>query len=297
MGGGGLTDEDLRDSAKAIQDAIVVQMKNILMAFRDPTTGTLTDNFPNEIVTYAEHVIAASKSLAEAGDAIEHLWAHQAIKDAYTNRSNLGISDNIKIFLDDLVRIKQEDYMPTAEDLILARISTAGMNEKQFTVKGAVFNIFDVGGQRSERTKWIHQFDSVHAVLFVSSLACYDQMLYEQNDLNAMAEALELFGIVGNSRYFGRSSIILFLNKSDIFKQKIKTRSLKLCFPEYDGDQSYGQTTDYILQKFMDQVEPHRQGNIYHHLTCFMDPNNVERVFYDVQDTATNNALRLNGLM
>lgn len=147
-------------------------------------------------------------------------------------------------------------------------------------------------------THRIHQFDTVHAVLFVSSLSCYDQMLYEQNDLNAMDEALELFSIVANSRYFKNSAMILFLNKSDIFREKIKKKPLTVCFPEYEGNDSYEETTQYILKKFEDKVEMHRETRtIYHHLTCFMDQDNVQKVFYDVQDTATSNALRMNGLI
>ena len=152
--GGGLTDDDLKSSSKNIQDAIVSQMKNLLMSFRDPKLDQFTDDLPDELLVSAKNLISAPKSLAAAVDDIEHLWAHDVIKNAYENRTNLGISDNIKFFLDDLSRIKAENYKPTAEDLILARVPTTGMNDKTFTVKGAVFNIFDVGGQRSERSKW-----------------------------------------------------------------------------------------------------------------------------------------------
>ena len=123
-------------------------------------------------------------------------------------------------------------------------------------------------------------------------------MLYEQNDLNAMEEALELFSIVANSRYFKNSAMILFLNKSDIFREKIKKKSLRVCFPEYDGGNLYEETTNYILSKFEEKVETHYESRtIYHHVTCFMDQDNVQKVFYDVQDTATSNALRINGLI
>jgi hypothetical protein len=41
--------------------------------------------------------------------------------------------------------------------------------------------LIDVGGQRSERRKWIHCFENVNAVMFVASLAVYDQVLLEDS--------------------------------------------------------------------------------------------------------------------
>ena len=39
--------------------------------------------------------------------------------------------------------------------------------------------VVDVGGQRSERRKWIQCFDDVRAVLFVCALSGYDMTLFE----------------------------------------------------------------------------------------------------------------------
>merc|ERR1712154_441940 len=95
------------------------------------------------------------------------------------------------------------------------------------------------GGQRSERNKWIHCFDSVTAVLFVASLSCYDQALFELDYVNAMQEALSLFDEICNSRWFKRTSLILFLNKSDLFKLKIAKKDLTVCFPDYQGQNTF----------------------------------------------------------
>jgi guanine nucleotide-binding protein subunit alpha len=41
------------------------------------------------------------------------------------------------------------------------------------------YRMFDVGGQRSERKKWIHVFDNVQVVLFLAAISGYDQALVE----------------------------------------------------------------------------------------------------------------------
>jgi guanine nucleotide-binding protein subunit alpha len=41
--------------------------------------------------------------------------------------------------------------------------------------------MFDVGGQRSERKKWIHCFENVTSIIFCVALSEYDQVLLEEN--------------------------------------------------------------------------------------------------------------------
>lgn len=50
-----------------------------------------------------------------------------------------------------------------------------------------------------------------------------------------MHESLHLFNSICNHRYFAATSIVLFLNKKDVFTEKIKKAHLSMCFPEYDG--------------------------------------------------------------
>lgn len=82
-------------------------------------------------------------------------------------------------------------------------------------------HMVDVGGQRSERKKWIHCFEAVTSIIFCTSLSEYDQVLLEESKTNRMAESLVLFESIINSRWFARTSIILFLNKIDVFKVKV----------------------------------------------------------------------------
>jgi hypothetical protein len=60
----------------------------------------------------------------------------------------------------------------------------AGIVENDFVIEGNKFKMFDVGGQRNERKKWIHCFENVTAVMFVAAISEYDQMLYEDESTN-----------------------------------------------------------------------------------------------------------------
>lgn len=136
--------------------------------------------------------------------------------------------------------------------------------------------MFDVGGQRSERKKWIHCFESVTSIIFCTALSEYDQVLLEEKNQvravdargssvtthplvividitsqNRMAESLTLFESVINSRWFLRTSIILFLNKTDVFKIKLPKVPLDRFFPEYTGGNDINKAAKFILWKFM----------------------------------------------
>ena len=95
--------------------------------------------------------------------------------------------------------------------------------------------MLDVGGQRSERRKWIHCFDCVTAVIFCASLSEYDQVLREDDSQNRMKESILLFDEICNSPWFRDTTFLLFLNKTDLFREKIPRVPLSVCFPDFPG--------------------------------------------------------------
>ena len=114
-------------------------------------------------------------------------------------------------------------------------MKTTGIIETQFNFKGLHFKMFDVGGQRSERKKWIHCFEGVTAIIFCVALSGYDLVLAEDEEMNRMMESMKLFDSICNNKWFVETSIILFLNKKDLFEEKIRHSPLTICFPEYKG--------------------------------------------------------------
>lgn len=66
-----------------------------------------------------------------------------------------------------------------------------------------------------------------------------------------MQEAMTLFESVANSRWFTKTSIILFLNKIDLFRSKLPVSPLSVTFPEYKGGNNYDAACSFLLEKFV----------------------------------------------
>jgi guanine nucleotide-binding protein G(i) subunit alpha len=142
---------------------------------------------------------------------------------------------NTDSYFDSIDRIAAHDYLPNDQDVLRSRVKTTGITETTFIIGDLTYRMFDVGGQRSERKKWIHCFENVTTILFLVAISEYDQLLFEDETVNRMQEALTLFDSICNSRWFIKTSIILFLNKIDRFKEKLPVSPMQNYFPDYDG--------------------------------------------------------------
>jgi hypothetical protein len=149
----------------------------------------------------------------------------------------------------------------------------------------------DVGGQRNERRKWIHCFDDVTAVIFVTSLSEYDQKLAEDDTTNRMKESLVLFEEICTTKYFQDTSIIIFFNKKDLFEEKITEIDLNVCFPEYKGGCDYDAAAAFIEDRFV-ELNSSKTRQLYVHFTCATDTENIRVVFNAVKNIILHNNLR-----
>lgn len=230
------------------------------------------------------------------GGYIQQLWKDPGVKAAYNNRHEFQLDDSAPYYFDRMETIMEDDYLPSEQDVFHSRVATTGIIDETFNVDGHNFQMFDVGGQRSERKKWIHCFEHVTAVLFVASLSGYNQMLYEDETQNRLKEALALFNKMCNNEWFQETAMILFLNKKDLFIEKLKTSQLSDYFPEYDGENTFEPASAWVRTQFeMQSEKPGRQ--IFVHITCATDTQNIFVVFKAVKDIVIKNALRRAGLM
>ncbi|KAI9025196.1 guanine nucleotide binding protein, alpha subunit [Phycomyces nitens] len=232
----------------------------------------------------------------EVSTAIRILWKDSNLQSVYEVSREYQLNDSAKYYFDSIDRIGESDYMPTDQDVLRTRIKTTGITETTFIIGTFTYRMFDVGGQRSERKKWIHCFENVTSIIFMVALSEYDQVLIEDETVNRMDEGLTLFNSICNSKWFLKTSIILFLNKVDIFREKLLKHPLKEKFPEYDGPNQFEPASDYILNQFVG-LNQSKTKQLYTHFTCATDTQQIKFVMLAINDIIMKNNLRTVGLL
>ncbi|KAK4051514.1 guanine nucleotide-binding protein subunit alpha [Microbotryomycetes sp. JL221] len=230
-------------------------------------------------------------------DALQRLYDDPAIRACLAVKNRFQINDSADYFFQEVARTMHPNYVPTDQDIIRARVRTTGIQERTFMLGKQRLRMFDMGGQRAERRKWISVFDGCNVLLFLVAISEYDQTLYEDETQSRMSEALIVFDQVVNSRWFAKSTLILFLNKVDLFKAKLARSSLRQAFPNYAGDDNdYSAASQFILQQFK-QLYRHPSKRLYHHFTNATDTRGLEVVMASVQDQILHETLQATGLM
>lgn len=229
-------------------------------------------------------------------DSIAALWKANSTKNMiFQHHNDFYLMDSAKYFFENLNRITSANYIPTVMDVLRTRKKTSGIFETKFQVGNQKIHMIDVGGQRSERKKWINCFDNVSTIIFCISLSEYNQTLLEEKSQNRLEESIELFDSIVNSKWFTRTSIVLFLNKVDIFAEQLPSSPLEEFFPDYKGGNDITKAAKYILWR-LKQVN--RSGlHLSPHITQATDTNNIKVVFTSVLQSSLENNLEESGLI
>nr|XP_032646338.1 guanine nucleotide-binding protein G(q) subunit alpha-like [Chelonoidis abingdonii] len=302
--GSGYSDEDKRGFTKLVYQNIFTAMQAMIRAME-------TLKIPYKY----EHNKAHAQLVREVDiekvsafenpfvDAIKSLWNDPGIQECYDRRREYQLSDSTKYYvycqeLGKVQYLKTISYITAAKCVCAAvcgaqKTDKSTFNSNQLKKIYSAFSVFsdvpkrmvDVGGQRSERRKWIHCFENVTSIMFLVALSEYDQVLVESDNENRMEESKALFRTIITYPWFQNSSVILFLNKKDLLEEKIMYSHLVDYFPEYDGPQRDAQAArEFILKMFVD-LNPDSDKIIYSHFTCATDTENIRFVFAAVKDT------------
>eukprot|EP00063_Salmo_salar_P041358 XP_014016193.1 PREDICTED: guanine nucleotide-binding protein subunit alpha-14-like [Salmo salar] len=291
--GTGYSDEDKRGFTKLVYQNIFTAMQSMIRAM-ETLNIPFSDAQNKGYASMLSEVEVDMVNDLERGhvDAIRSLWMDSGVQECYDRRREYQLSDSAKYYLSDMDRIAEPSYLPTQQDILRVRVPTTGIIEYPFDMENVIFRMVDVGGQRSERRKWIHCFENVTSIIFLVALSEYDQVLAECDNENRMEESKALFKTIITYPWFQRSSVILFLNKTDILEEKITHSHLVNYFPEYTGPQNDPKAAREFILKMYQEQNPDREKTVYSHFTCATDTENIRFVFAAVKDTILRHNLK-----
>ncbi|XP_077986265.1 guanine nucleotide-binding protein G(i) subunit alpha-3-like [Glandiceps talaboti] len=260
-------------------DTILTAMKKLGISFSDIARKVDEDVFFQYFTPVYQDTMELPYQVAKAAS---RLWQDEGVQQCYLRSREYQFAESANHFLDKVEQLSEPDYMPTDTDILYARTTTSGIVETQFEIEGIFLNIVDVGGQKTERRKWIHCFEDCTSLIFLVALSCYDLILFEDEGQNKMHDSLQLFRSTCNNHWLRSVSVILFLNKMDIFRKKLRRSPLNLCFPEYAGTNCVRETAMYLKSKFELLNERREHRPMYTHFTVATDSKNIESVFKDI---------------
>lgn len=221
----------------------------------------------------------------EVADAIHTLWSSsEALARTYERRSEFWLLEGVEFFFSNIFRFTDSEYSPTEEDIVYARKRTTGVVETQLKYGSVHWSVVDVGGQRSERRKWINSFDNVKGIMYCVNLAGFCSVLFEDRSVNRMQESLSLFRETMANPLFANTPVFLILNKKDLFEKLIETRPLTMAFPEYTGPNELRPCIEYIATRFASVLPPDRPKPLVL-LMAARVKKDVQYCFEDVKDT------------
>ncbi|XP_054629033.1 guanine nucleotide-binding protein subunit alpha-14-like [Dunckerocampus dactyliophorus] len=291
--GGGYSKEDKRTYAKLVYQNIYTSMQTMLRAMHTLHLPFAHTHNQNSAIMILEVEVDKVEDLDQNHvEAIRSLWTDAGVRECYDRRREYQLSDATKYYLTELDRIAQPSYVPNLQDILRVRVPTTGIIEYPFDLESVIFRMVDVGGQRSERRKWIHCFENVTSIIFLVALSEYDQVLVECDNENRMEESKALFKTIITYSWFQRSSVILFLNKTDILKEKIMHSHLADYFPQFTGPrQDAVSAREFILKMYQEQ-NTDKDKTLYPHFTCATDTENIRFVFVAIKDTILRHNLK-----
>ncbi|XP_055037607.2 guanine nucleotide-binding protein G(olf) subunit alpha [Misgurnus anguillicaudatus] len=292
--------QKILDIRKNVKDAIVT-IVSAMTTLTPPVSIGNPSNHPRAEYIRSIAPLSDFDYTEEFFEHAKHLWDDEGVKACFERSNEYQLIDCAQYFLDRIESVRQNDYTPTDQDLLRCRVLTSGIFETRFQVDKVNFHMFDVGGQRDERRKWIQCFNDVTAIIFVAASSSYNMVIREDNSTNRLRESLDLFRSIWTNRFLRTISVILFLNKQDMLAEKILAGKSKLedYFPEYarytlppeatpdpGEDPKVSRAKFFIRDEFLkiSTASGTDKHYCYPHFTCAVDTENIRRVFNDCRD-------------
>ncbi|KAF7341976.1 G-protein alpha subunit [Mycena venus] len=236
-------------------------------------------------------------TLMTCKDDMQALWTDTAVQLAL-DRRKVRLADTAGFFLNDLDRIATRAYTATDDDIVRARLRTVGIQEyllrisDGFSLRGGdnywIWKLYDVGGCRTMRSAWLPFFENTDVIIFLCPVSCFDERLDEDSRVNRLEDSTLLWRSICSSKLLTKTQLILFLNKCDLLKRKLKRGvKVKTYLPSYgDRPNEVMPVVKYLREKYKEIQKQHspepRVAYIY--TTTVTDTTATAKTLHSIRD-------------
>ena len=195
----------------------------------------------------------------EVGVALKILWTDGAVQKAYKHRMECLSPDPFLYYSIKTDRLAASGSLLNDWDMVPWCGKTIGIYEttfyNHFSGRECRWHLFDVGGTRSQRKKWIHCFEKADLVFFTVDSCCYGKRLFEDEAVNCMEEALEIWKDIVNSQWFIHTGFVLLFTKNHQIESTLAEESPSKYLPDFPISGSVEEYKRYIANRFLSLIQ------------------------------------------
>jgi len=253
----GFKDDELSGFVSTIRGNLVESMQ-LMLIWLERNNIEFNEDLESEINEIMGLTPMSCEFTDDIFDNLRSLWQDSKIQLAYSKKDETAIPDHIDYFFNKIDEIAQEDYIPSVEDVLRARIRTIGIDKITFKMENAPIRLYDVGGQKSERNKWDEVINDIRGVVFCVSFADFDKKMFEDESKLRINDALEIFQLITHKPALQNAPFFLLCNKFDGFSEKVKnTDAFGEKFPDFNGNiHDPMECGKYLVDRFMAVAAP-----------------------------------------
>lgn len=282
---GPMKDEFVQSFVTILRENCLVGMQQLILFIRQANM-----TFPPDLKKMADEIVVASSLGPKEATNIFSIWENVEFQTLIQRVEVAGL----KYYFPNSIRFADDKFVPTVQDILYAKRKTVGVIESSFNYQNTTFSIVDVGGSKEKRKQWMASFENlghISAVLYLTALNEFDMTIEEDAKTNRLVDSLKLWKQLTGSPLFKSTPFILLLNKSDLFKEKIKNTPLMGVFADYanfssrsdlQGCDDFTKGWKYIAM----QYQVHFSGTtFYPHVTCAVDTESCRKLFESIKET------------
>lgn len=280
----GFSDSERKSFVPTIRGNLIETMQ-LFFAYMNRNSMELDPEF-NPIKEEIENVNPFDCEFSELANGLKALWENKTIQEVFEHRDETSIPDHMDYFFAKIDELVDDNYLPTDDDILRARIRTIGIDQVTFKTEDAYIRIYDVGGQKNERVKWEKVMREVAGCIFCISFADFDKYMFEDENALRIMDSLSTFAQLVRKEKFSASPFFLLCNKFDSFSEKIRNKNnkFKQAFPDYKGDPHNPETVaKFLIDKFIEKTLPENpQRPIIYYRLVALDQDNAAEIAQDI---------------